>query len=264
MKDHVGYNETGTSIYDPGGLLVIGAHREDEEDARYQNGIGDYNVTMTHFWDADLGDNSTYDFMGSSYPNAYQKAMTYYNGTFVLFIPASNPSTIDRKLHVTTPLGDKLIIYPDEPQYGGFYFSYYNLVDLYKTCRLKTQLVGKNIMWNVTQQRWEYWNGDVYISTELRDRLVWELLGRVCHLLGDMSVPAHAHNDSHWPDLDSYEEWMNQPSIYNQWLYQNAIDQGGLINPTIHSNPLKYLFYSTSQITGFSLVMILMVITALE
>lgn len=183
MKDHVGYNETGSGVYNPGGLLVIGAHREDEEDARYEeNGPLDFNVTMTHFWDLDYGDNSTFDFLGVSYLNAYQKALSYYYGTFVMFIPASNPSAIDRKLHVTTVLGDKLIIYPDEPQYGGFYLSYNSLVDLYKTCKLRTQLIGKNQMWNVTKQRWEYWSGEVYISTELRDRLVWELLGRICHL----------------------------------------------------------------------------------
>jgi len=67
-----------------------------------------------------------------------------------------------------------------------------------------------------------------------------------------MTVPAHTHNDPHPPtNPDSYENWMDQPSIYNQWTYQNAITQGGLINPTLSSNPLKYLFYPTAQITNF-------------
>lgn len=252
MKDHIGYNEEGNGIYNPGGKLVIGAYREDEEDALYNsNGPLDYNSTLAHFWHPDLGDNSSLTYLGRTYINAYQKALTYYNGSFVLFIPATNQYATNHEMHVKTLSGDDLIIYPDEPQYGGFYFSYYNLVDLYKYNRLKTALLGKNRMYNATRNKWVAHDGDVYISKELKDCLVWELLGRISHLLTDMSVPAHVHGDFHWPDKDSYEEWMNYGTIYNQWTYQSAIVQGGLIDPTSHYNPLKYLFYSTAQRTDF-------------
>ncbi len=253
MKDHVGYNEVGISVFNPGNLLVIGTHREDEEDPVYQNGFPfGWTVTNTHFWDPDRGDDSHFNLLGIVYDNAYQKAIKYYYGGYILSIPASIPCVIERKLRVHTALGDELIIYPDEPQYGGFYLSYYSLVDFYKNLRLKTQLIGKNQMWNVTKQRWEYWNGDVYVSRELRDALIWEILGRVTHLLGDMTVPAHTLNDPHPPtNPDSYENWMNQPSIYNQWTYQNAINQGELIDVTYDYNPLKSLFYPTAQIANF-------------
>jgi hypothetical protein len=32
----------------------------------------------------------------------------------------------------------------------------------------------------------------------------WELLGHAAHLLTDMCLPAHVHNDTHWPDIDLY------------------------------------------------------------
>ena len=44
---------------------------------------------------------------------------------------------------------------------------------------------------------------------------------------------------------------MNYGPIYNLWTYQNAISQGGLIDPTQSSDPLKYLFYPTAQIANF-------------
>jgi len=71
-----------------------------------------------------------------------------------------------------------------------------------------------------------HWNGYDYQSAYSRAEELWEecldeysngneerayyLLGRVTHLLADMSVPAHVHNDIHTPvDKDSYEEYMS-------------------------------------------------------
>jgi len=102
MMDHVGYNEQGSDIYNPGGSLVIGVYREDEEDATYYaSGLGGYNVTNSHFWNADMGDNDTFDYLGISYPNAYEKAITYFYGDYVMVIPGSNPSTENGKLDLT-------------------------------------------------------------------------------------------------------------------------------------------------------------------
>lgn len=67
------------------------------------------------------------------------------------------------------------------------------------------------------------------LTPEQRDTYVWEMLGRACHLLTDMSVPAHVHKDIHsgnqvifspgflgmadvtitWWDADSYEQWVS-------------------------------------------------------
>ncbi|MDD2717724.1 MAG: S8 family serine peptidase [Candidatus Wallbacteria bacterium] len=56
------------------------------------------------------------------------------------------------------------------------------------------------------------------------------LLGRVAHLLQDMTTPAHVHNDAHnsafWGGLDSYEEWAgkvnNENKVYNYVAYCNS------------------------------------------
>jgi len=67
MKDHVGYNQEGNGQFNPGGLLVIGAYQEDNSDATNEGyGFGGWLVTNTHFWDPDLGDNSTFSFAGNS------------------------------------------------------------------------------------------------------------------------------------------------------------------------------------------------------
>ncbi|MDX9924885.1 MAG: hypothetical protein RBS48_08975, partial [Ignavibacteriaceae bacterium] len=221
MKDHVGYNEQGNGQFNPGNLIVIGAYQEDHSDATNEgSGIGGFMASNTHFWDPDQGDNSKFNILGISYSNAYQKARKYINGGYELRVPYENGI-----IEAYSAPSNLFQFYKDGQIY---YKGYYDILG---------QFISRN-RWNTA-------------SLEFRNKVVWELLGRVCHLLGDMSVPAHTHNDPHYPDLDSYEEWMNQPSIYNQWTYQNAINQGGLINPTTNSEPLKYLFYSTSQITSF-------------
>jgi len=78
---------------------------------------------------------------------------------------------------------------------------------------------------------------------------VWELLGRVAHLLGDVGVPAHAHNDQHeglCGGTDTYEVSMG--SVYGNWSHTHALAQGGIVDVVGLSNPLKCLFYTTAQI----------------
>ncbi len=71
----------------------------------------------------------------------------------------------------------------------------------------------------------------------------------MCHLLGDMSVPAHAHCDIHGDNdpgilYDSYEEYFGTS------YYWNGQNSGQMINPYVSSNPLHYLMYTMSQISG--------------
>jgi len=96
-----------------------------------------------------------------------------------------------------------------------------------------------------------YINGD--------KELAYECLGRVCHLIQDMTVPAHAHQDMHALDDDCYEDWMNEEGWY-KWDYQDAIDAGGLINipwkdrPSDISEeifPLYYLMYTANQTADY-------------
>lgn len=210
MKDHIGYNQEGTAPFTPGGLVVIGAYREDYEDLTNE---GQYwpNQTMTHFWDPDFSDDQGgLTWNGYEYSNALEKAIKYYGGSWIEISGAGNR------------------------------YRYQSLSQFYKD--------------GITQQSINYSSNynTITVSIEQRDQIVWEILGRMCHLLGDMTIPAHTHNDPHPPgDLDTYEEWMNYGPVYNTWTVNDAIAQGGLINPTSSSNPLKFLFYPTAQITNF-------------
>ncbi len=220
MKDHVGYNEEGNGQFNPGGKIVIGAYQEDHSDATNEGyGIFGWLVTNTHFWDPDLGDYGRFDFEINSYSNAYQKAIKYIYGGYELRVPYPANQIIeayDAPPNIIQFYKDGII----------YYKGYYNSIG---------QFVPRN--------RWHT------ASLEFRNKIVWEILGRICHLLGDMTSPAHTHNDPH-PISDGYEDWMNNPSIYNQWTYQNAISQGALIE--VNSlYPLKSLFYPTAQITNF-------------
>ncbi|KAF0149749.1 MAG: hypothetical protein FD143_2697 [Ignavibacteria bacterium] len=87
MKDHIGYNEIGTGPFTPGGLVVIGAHREDEEDLTGE-AAGFPNTTMNHFWNPNHTDNNggfvnQYDPSGYEYANALEKAKKYFGGSWI-------------------------------------------------------------------------------------------------------------------------------------------------------------------------------------
>ncbi len=100
---------------------------------------------------------------------------------------------------------------------------------------------GYNINWNL----------------ETRKKISYNLLGRICHLLADMSVPAHVHGTLHVPCADdAYEDWM----IYDEGKiqYWNADkvyeERGGFINPYCSAehgfySPIDFLFYTMAQIT---------------
>ena len=88
LQKHIGDNQNGSDQFNPGGLVVIGAFREDEEDIVYKyGGIGDINVSNTRFWKADDGDNVSTSFpfplsVIGSFPNAFEKAKKYINGDY--------------------------------------------------------------------------------------------------------------------------------------------------------------------------------------
>jgi len=81
-----------------------------------------------------------------------------------------------------------------------------------------------------------------------RKRFVYEILGRMCHLIEDMCVPAHVHGDAHPPtDKDYYEEDMDRN--YYKWTWENALQQGGIIYPNLQDDPIRYFSYSANQIS---------------
>lgn len=213
MRYKVGNTEEGTGPFSPGGLLVIGAHREDQEDIVF--GHGNYFThSCTHFWDSDCGDTEKWNYdLGSLYENAYEKAIKYFNGQYGF--------TIDEDVY----------------SYSNGLWDFYSTGNIYF---IGTWIDDDNI---------NYVNVWVFKDQNFKNRIVWEILGRIAHLLADMGVPAHTHHDAHpapLGDADAYEIAMASDYIKND--YRSCYNAGGFINVTGNSNPLKLLFYTTNQI----------------
>jgi hypothetical protein len=106
------------------------------------------------------------------------------------------------------------------------------------------------IMWGMALG--EYHSGDKAEA--------YHYLGHIAHLLGDMSVPAHAHKDSHAIIPDSYDDvYMDQPgdcSIENAGAPEclSTIEKEVLrdAGPLVPEGPdkLHWLFYTTAQLAG--------------
>jgi len=219
------------------GLITTGAIREDLDDVVY--GYGPPNEwysplsflfqssltpTVTHFWIADNGDNSKVWIPATlaidrQFENAFMKLQMYMNG------------------------GWKLLYLPEGGQYIKEY-KYTSLTQLAKTGQiLQTgyySIVGDHTTLNPPLQ--------VNLTDVNRKRFVYEILGRMCHLIEDMCVPAHVHGDAHPPtDKDYYEEDMDRN--YYKWTWENALQQGGIIYPNLQDDPIRYFSYSANQIS---------------
>ncbi len=229
---HLGETGPGEGPWREGSILA-GAWREDLEDFIGNSGSWGGN----HHWDADISDLQTNWIVDiGDQINAYQKILKYaYGGWTLEYMPSGEQNT--------------------------YVLEYNSLVDLYKNGNLHQ--VG---YYDIIQQ---YHTTDIWLvaSTELKNLLVWEIFGRMCHLLADMSVPAHAHFDQHncgFPnfDPDEYEVLIAGSTFgqcntqgagtnyYTNYNSQTAFNNGGFINPYNFdsNNPLRYLLYSTNQI----------------
>jgi hypothetical protein len=233
-------------------------------------------VSSTHFWEADNGDLLATDLEGTvmnikwkfTVPNAYQKLLKYVDGIIRKFYLLKEEITPLRKI-----VGIEWI---DTTAYYEKYIltfrcrGYSNLIDFYKTGRLQTHIIEEKIKVrfekDITTGNFEetYAILDTSYITQIEpdtilplseaEKIVYEILGRMCHLLADVGVPAHAHRDAHGADdpgikRDSFEEyekliWPNfywdAQSVYN--LYKK------ILYPYESSNPLHYLMYTTQQI----------------
>jgi len=273
MKDHIGSDETAGPWST--GKVVTGAWREDEEDVvwgysktnpPYTEGIPGTGfiefvllftnkepfVCCTHFWDPDKGDETDTRLEGTwkgaffriVAQNAYKKIRYYIDG----FLLKSNWSVIYDNL------GREWKFYASNGTRVNFQFTYFDLINLYKE--------GRVVMQNAYGQMGghTYARGThIFLSETDRGKIVWEILGRIAHLLGDMSVPAHAHQDAHGSDdagihQDSYENWFYNTSNY-YWdasLINMYYGTNSVLNPYYHgTDPIHYLAYTTTQISGY-------------
>ena len=124
-------------------------------------------------------------------------------------------------------------------------FAMHNLLDLYNNFGTM-QIQGVDYFFD----GWEATNCP---NLYLQKKWIYEILGRMCHLLGDMSVPAHVHSNSHacssgmYCDLYENNElnlhlWTADEIFAQNQTYINSFSQ-------IWSDPIYYLMYYMNQIT---------------
>lgn len=235
--------------------ITTGAYREDEEDIVYGFDsyllpgwqIDDWLVSITHFWDADNGDVPMNYIVATVTPgipkplgtfhNAYQKIIKYaqpYKSWEIKF--KLKPG--DSSFRLST--GDLITI----RHCGGVGIKYNTLIELYTTG--KAWITG---YFGCPNTDWRYCNHEVILGQSWRDAIVWEILGRMCHLVQDMSVPAHAHVDEHGMYPDFYEQYMGLSSHFT--LSTEEFNSVPFINPYIYgsTDPLHFLMYVVQQVT---------------
>lgn len=208
-------------------------------------------VSTTHFWDADLGDNHITNMHAQSLltdfwirvPNSYQKMLAYRDGDYDLII---NLILYGFPTHANGSGGCAT-------QRAMVHFEYNSLIDLYVNKNLYvtkvTWLDGSQTTYNqrikFQSQHWSSLNDGSY--SNFLDIITFETLGRMCHLLQDVSVPAHVHVDEHGPFSrgDSFEDFMENDRTWDALRVEQEV--GNFINPVAYSNPLHYLMFITAQ-----------------
>jgi hypothetical protein len=74
-------------------------------------------------------------------------------------------------------------------------------------------------------QALDYWDDYALSNYSVDKALSYYYLGHVAHLLEDMTVPAHVHNDEH-PLRDAYEYTMGEHNNYLLWGYGDSVRVG--------------------------------------
>ncbi|MCL5280190.1 MAG: LEPR-XLL domain-containing protein [Planctomycetes bacterium] len=96
-------------------------------------------------------------------------------------------------------------------------------------------------------QALSYWQPYVLATYPANAALAYYYLGHVAHLLEDMTVPAHVHNDAH-PIRDAYEYTMGEYDNYLLWGY-GAGARVMPVNPITIPSDLVSLFRETINYT---------------
>ncbi|HOD53908.1 MAG TPA: carboxypeptidase regulatory-like domain-containing protein [Candidatus Cloacimonadota bacterium] len=209
-----------------GGLNKAGGHWShngmDLTDLGYYFTEGEFlnqGVSATHFWDADVNNadqrgiiDTGYAFGGSykytNVPSAIMKAKKYYLSLFAqdpdiyLGDPFKYPLTLNIDGDYEGTFYDEeeneihLLYKPDEDVRNAELFIS-NMSDL---CDKKMILLVGETRRKVklSSAQWENFN---IIHPRIKN-IRYEILGRIIHLLCDMSVPAHVHNDIHAPYMN--------------------------------------------------------------
>ncbi len=219
-------------------------------------------VSASHFWNPDLTPYAlnSLEYTSGQFENAFKKAEIMWAGNQNIIMPGpfSFPNTSTEQ----TALVNKG--FSPYETYAFLKIKYNTLPDLLKN--RKYYITGVVTIYNTNvnfDQPIEIVESTYYLDLFFAGNII----GRLCHLLADMSVPAHVRIRSHPCDVakgDRYEmeiggKWWSAVSAScnsipasfpaENWTYQNAINQGGVIDAWAKNNPMKYLFYTTAQIT---------------
>lgn len=251
LRNRIGLNFYGKgSDNDPWGTGLIGvaAWREDLEDPIWGYGglFQGWTPSSTHFWIADLDDDARTPIpLSTAAFNAFYKAKIYLFGGHRIF--RYGPG-----------------ILPGVGPVLGYFYSWNSLANFYKTGQCYYEgyihtLDPDNPVY-VTPQ-------PLNMDPTQAKRFAAQVLGRVCHLLADMSVPAHVRHDLHpcdTGDPDAYELYMGGndwfPTVCNDektsfpaqnWNVSTAQSQGGLLYEALTGDAvstIRYLFYTQSQL----------------
>lgn len=244
------------------GFVTTGAWREDDEDVVYHYDIlpgMNYALTsITHFWSADRG-----DFVDNMirlqierpplpalstdigpFPSAFTKMMKFAGGGWVLNYPRTIlcRNTANNHWLVITPLGSQAGF--------GIPLSYRGLTSFYRDKKLSvhSNSLAACLVFDAADLRVIDLSSvtEIEVDNGVRDIIVWEILGRMCHLLADMSVPAHAHLDEHGLNPDSYEDYVGGPAnLYRAWNADNA--GPAILRSGTEFEVLHFLMYTMQQ-----------------
>ncbi|MCZ2268249.1 MAG: T9SS type A sorting domain-containing protein [Ignavibacteriales bacterium] len=278
MNNKIGdYSNIGINPWEQG-FLTTGAWREDVEDVVYNyslnnppliagftanlsqalgwalgNDNNDGWISITHFWDADAGDEIATTMNGSLHfitdnafqvtiPNAYQKMKHYASGDFDLRIQIMIQGF---------PNGNGV---PCAAQWAWVNFRYGYLPTFFKNKILRVSKIewGDGSVTNYpnlpTFNSNHYYGLNAQTFTQFKDNICWEVLGRMCHLLQDMGVPTHANVDPHGDNsglrIDSFENSFGDIGWTADMVYN--INQE-ILEPLICEDPIHFLMYTTQQ-----------------
>jgi hypothetical protein len=107
---------------------------------------------------------------------------------------------------------------------------------------------GWSVYASAVTQAISYWQPYVLGTYPANEALSYYYLGHVAHLIEDVTVPAHVHNDGH-PFRDAYEYSMGEHSNYLLWGYGEGV-RTSPTGPIETPSDLVSLFRQTIQYTG--------------
>ena len=232
-----------------------------EKDILFGFGKGSL-TSINHFWDPDS--------RNPQYNETFRLALNHnpWPHSWLDFSICSMAQNLDFFVDTDLMAYKKAMIYLGIKEYKP-------KITEYAFFTFKGQSIRSPVYFGYSLSDW-YHNYFQYGDTVLQNRkkdIIYQYIGRVCHLLGDMSIPAHVHCDEHGLWHDPYEDAMN----YKEWdgnkmspcidedknisaakqrvEFWNAekvfSEKGSIVNPWCYpedQNPYWLLFYTTAQI----------------